>query len=232
MLAILKKNSALSASRALDVAVVAALVLVAWLAYERFVVPAPGRVLDFKITEASTDGPSKAAFVAAEVAVDGGTLNDFAATALAIASAIPADAAIVSIERSDVPASVGHWRRTLARAQYGKKEKPPFAVSTPEPLLSAKEIAAGIEYSERAGLALTGDGKLLSSELDSALMNDLAAKHGVRADRVGLFTPLKTERGERSDWTMLEGPGSKHLEDLSRCYASKPRGTGDWQACR
>lgn len=216
----------------LILAAVALLALAGYAAHQIFFAPAPGRVLDFKVTEASIDGPSRAWFVVADVAFEAGTPDDFAATAVAIAAVVPADNVIVAIERNDIPSSAGHWRRLLARAEYVKTDKKPLAVRTPVPLLSAKEIAASMEYTERAGLALTSDGEPLSSEMDDTLVKSLAAKHGVRADRVGLFTPLRTERGDRSDWVTLDGPGSKHLSELAGCYASTPRGTDAWKACR
>jgi hypothetical protein len=202
------------------------------MAYHYLALPRVGRVLDFKVTEAFEGPPSHGSFVAADVSFDAGTPDDFAATAVAIASAVPSDTVVVTIERSDVPSSVGRWRRTLARAEYRRKDKPPWTVSTAEPLRSAKEIAASIEYSARAGLALTSEGEPLSSAMDDVLIKSLAAKHGVSTDSVMIFTPLHRERGDRSDWRTIAGPGSQHLEDLASCYAGKTRGTGEWKDCR
>jgi hypothetical protein len=202
------------------------------MAYHYLALPRVGRVLDFKVTEAFEGPPSQGLFVAAEVSLDAGTPHDFAATAVAIASVVPADTVAVTIERNDVPSSVGRWRRTLARAEYRQKEKPQWTVSTAKPLRSAKEIAASVEYSSRAGLALTSEGEPLTSEMDEALINSLAGKHGVSADRVKIFTSLHREKGDRTDWWTIAGPGSQHLKDLASCYAGKTRGTGEWKDCR
>ena len=170
--------------------------------------------------------------VVAEVAIDAGTPDDFAATAVAIASAVPADTVVVSIERNDLPSSAGSWRRTLARAEYRQTEKPAWTVSTAEPPLSKNEISAAMDYSARVGLALTSEGEPLPSDMDDWLIKELAAKHGVSATRVMTFTRLYRERGDRTDWSPLEGPGSPHVSELARCYQSKTRGSGGWKECR
>ena len=144
-------------------------VVVTAAAYHMFAAPRAGRVLDFEITDASDSGPSKAWSIVAEVAVDAGTPDDFAATAVAIANAVPADRVVVFIERSDLPTSAGSWRRTLARAEYTRTATPEWAVSTAEPPLSKHEISAAMEYSERAGLGLTREGEPLSPEMDDAI---------------------------------------------------------------
>ena len=201
-------------------------------AYHKFAAPRVGRILDFQVTEASDNGPAKAWSVVAEVAIDAGTPDDFAATAVAIASAVPADKVVVTLERSDVPSSAGSWRRTLARAEYRQTDKPAWTVSTAEPPLSKNEISASIEYSARVGLGLTSEGEPLSSTMDDALIKELAAKHGVSAIRVMTFTPLNREKGDQTDWRLLEGPGSQHVSELARCYASTTRGDGGWKECR
>jgi hypothetical protein len=193
--------------------------------------PKAGRVLAFKVIETSDRGPAHGAFLAAEVAPDAGSTDDIAATAVAIASIVPASTVIVSIERSDVAPSVDRWRRTLARVEYRRMEQTPMSVSTAEPLLSASEIAASLEYSGRAGLGLTNEGQPLSPEMDKALVKTLAAKHGVNEDRVTLIAPLHTERGDRTDWITLPGPGSRHVSDLANCYARETRGADEWKAC-
>ena len=211
---------------------VVAAVLAGTAAYHEFAAPRVGRILDFQVTEASDSGPSNAWSVVAEVAIEVGTPDDFAATAVAIASAVPADSVVVTLERSDLPSSAGTWRRTLARAEYRQKDKPAWTVSTAEPPLSKNEISASIEYSARVGLGLTSEGEPLSSDLDDALIKELAAKYGVGASRVMTFTRLHRERGVRTDWRSLEGPGSQHVSELARCYATKPRGGGAWRDCR
>jgi hypothetical protein len=211
---------------------VVALALAGYAAFQHFTAPLAGRVLDFKITEASDGGPAHGSFVGAEVSPDAGTLEDFAATAVAIASVVPADTIIVSIERNDVASSLDRWRRVLARAEYRRKDETSWTVSTPHPLLSAKEIEASAEYSTRVGLALTNDGEPLSPETDIALVNAIASKHGLSADRVTMFTPLHKEIGDRTDWNTLPGPGSQHVSDLAACYAGKTRGTDEWKQCR
>ena len=188
-----------------------------------------GHVLDFKVTETS-NGPY-GLFVGAEVAPEAGTLDDFAATAVAIATVVPADTVTVSIERSDVASSIDRWRRTLTRAQYRRKDERPWSVITVEPLLAAKEIVASAEYAARAGLALDG-GELLSPQADGALAAAIAAKHGVKADRVTTFSVPYTETGHRDDWSTLPGPGSQHVRDLASCYAGKTRGTDGWKDCK
>ncbi len=211
--------------------VVAAIVACA-AAYHVFAAPRAGRMLDFHITDASDAGPSKAWSIVAEVAVDAGTPDDFAATAVAIASAVPADSVVVFIERSDLPPSAGSWRRTLARAEYTRTATPEWAVNTAEPPLAKNEISAAMEYSERAGLGLTREGQPLSPEMDDALIKELAAKHTVDARRVMTFTPLYRETGDRTDWSTLDGPGSQHVSDLVRCFAGHPREGGGWKECR
>jgi hypothetical protein len=211
---------------------VVALVLAGYAAYDQFGAPLAGHVLDFKITEASDGGPAHANFVAAEVSPDAGTLNDFAATAVAIASVVPGDTVIVSIERNDVASSIDRWRRVLARAEYRSKDKTSWFVSTADPLLSKNEILASAEYSDRIGLALTNDGEPLSPETDIALVKEIASKHGLPIERVTMFTPLHKEIGDRTDWSTLPGPGSQHVSDLASCYAGKKRGTSEWKHCR
>ena len=194
--------------------------------------PRSGRVIEFKITEASDNGPERASFISADVSPDMATLDDFAATAVAIASVVPGDRVIVSVERSDIAPSVDRWRRALARAEHRRKDKATWYVSTAEPLLSAKEIAASVEYSARAGLALTNENQPLSPEADAELVKITAAKYGVTADRVTMIASLHKETGDRADWRTLPGPGSQHVDDLARCYAGKARGTDAWKDCR
>ena len=131
---------------------VVALVLAGYGVFHHFTEPLTGHVLEFKVTEASATGAAHGSFVGAEVSPDAGTLDDFAATAVAIASVVPADTVIVSIERNDVASSVDRWRRVLARAEYSPKAEMSWTVSTADPLLSAREIAASVEYSSRAGI--------------------------------------------------------------------------------
>ena len=195
---------------------VVALVLAGYGVFHHFTEPLTGHVLEFKVTEASDGGPARGSFVGAEVSPDAGTLDDFAATAVAIASVVPADTVIVSIERNDVASSVDRWRRVLARAEYSPKAEMSWTVSTADPLLSAREIAASVEYSSRAGLALTSEGEPLSPEMDIALVKAIASKHGLSADRVAMFTPLKKEIGDRADWSTLPGPGSQHGDRRDR----------------
>jgi len=203
--------------------------LAGYAAFAYFTAPRKGHVLDFKVTE--TSNGAYGSFVGAEVAPEAGTFDDFAATAVAIASVVPADTVTVSIERSDVASSIDRWRRTLARAQYRRKDERPWSVMTVEPLLSAKEIAASAEYSARAGLALDG-GELLSPQADGALAKEIAAKNGVSADRVTTFGVPYTETGQRDDWSALPGPGSQHVSDLASCYSGKPRGADGWKDCK
>jgi hypothetical protein len=204
--------------------------LAGYAVFDYFAAPRAGHVLAFKVTESSNG--AYGSFVGAEVAPEGGTPDDFAATAVAIASVVPADTVTVSIERSDVPSSADRWRRTLARAQYRGKDERPWSVITVESLLSAKEIAASVEYSTRAGLALTSEGDLLSPQADVELAKEIAAKHGVTADRVTAFGVPYTETGQRADWRALPGPGSQHINDLASCYAAKSRGTDGWTDCK
>lgn len=213
-------------------AIVAGAVLAGLAAYAYFVLPRTGRVLDFKISSAAEDRTSKAAMVVAEVSVDGATPDDYAATAVAIASAVPAGKVIVSIERNDVPASAGSWRRTLARAEFGVKDAATWAVSTAEPPLAKNEISAAIEYSERVGLSLTDDGAAMPSEMDEALIKELAAKYSVDPLRVMTYTPLYREVGSRWGWKALEGSGSPHLTELAKCFAGSKVGSDAWSACR
>ena len=211
---------------------VVALVLAGYGVFHHFTEPLTGHVLEFKVTEASDGGPARGSFVGAEVSPDAGTLDDFAATAVAIASVVPADTVIVSIERNDVASSVDRWRRVLARAEYSRKAETSWTVSTADPLLSAREIAASVEYSSRVGLALTSEGEPLSPEMDIALVKAIASKHGLSADRVAMFTPLHKEIGDRADWSTFPGPGSQHVRDLASCYAGITRGTDEWKKCR
>ena len=206
--------------------------LTGYAVFHHFNAPLTGHVLDFKVTEASDGGPAHGSFLGVEVSPDTGTLDDFAATAVAIASVVPADTVIVSIERNDVASSVDRWRRVLARAEYRPKEETSWTVSTANPLLSANEIAASDEYSSREGLALTNEGEPLSPEADIALVKEIASKHGLPTDRVTMFTPLHKEIGDRTDWSTLSGPGSQHVRDLASCYAGKTRGTDEWESCR
>jgi hypothetical protein len=211
---------------------IVALVLAGYAVYDHFIAPLAGHVLDFKITEASDGGPAHANFVAAEVSPNAGSLDDFAATAVAIASVVPGDTVIVSIERNDVASSIDRWRRVLARAEHRRKDETSWMVSTADPLLSANEILASAEYSDRIGLALTSDGEPLSPETDIALVKEIASKHGLPTERVTMFTPLHKEIGDRTDWSTLPGPGSQHVSDLAGCYAGKTHGTGEWKHCR
>lgn len=211
---------------------VVAAISAGYVAYDRFAAPRVGRVLDFNVTAAHDNGPAKAWTVIAEVPVEAGTPDDYAVTAIAIASAVPADDVAVSLERNDVPPSAGTWRRTLARAEYRQRDDPAWTVSTAEVPLSKSEIAAAMEYSTRVGLALTSEGEPLTSEMDDALIKELAAKHGVDPHRVMTFTRLNRERGPRWGWKALEGPGSQHLAALTRCYASAIRESGAWKDCR
>jgi len=201
-------------------------------AFQHLTAPLAGHVLDFKITEASDEGPDKSSFVGAEVSPRAGTPDDFIATAVAIASVVPADSVIVSIERNDVASSIDRWRRVLARAEYRAKDKASWTVSRADPLLSANEIAASVEYSARVGLALTSDGEPLSPEMDVALIKAIALKHGFPADRVTMITPLRKETGDRADWSSLPGPGSGHVRDLAKCYSGTTRDTDEWKNCR
>ncbi|MGQ0673763.1 MAG: hypothetical protein ACT4N2_12920 [Hyphomicrobium sp.] len=212
--------------------VLIAAVLAGYAAYDRFAAPRVGRVLDFKVIAADDNGPAKAWTVIAEVPVDAGTPDDYAATAVAIAGALPADDVVVSIERSDVPSSAGTWRRTLARAEYRQTDNPAWTVSTAETPLSKAEIAAAMEYSDRVGLALTSEGEPLTSDMDEALSKELAAKYGVSPHRVMTFTRLHRERGPRWGWKAIDGPGSQHLDALAHCYANAARDSGGWKQCR
>lgn len=211
---------------------VAACALAGYAVFHQFNAPLTGHVLDFKVTEASDGGPSHGSFLGVEVSPDTGTVADFAATAVAIASVVPADTVIVNIERNDVASSVDRWRRLLARAEYRRKNETSWTVSTANPLLSANEIAASDEYSSRAGLALTKEGEPLSPETDTALVTEIASKYGLPADRVTMFTPLHKEIGDRTDWNTLPGPGSQHVRELANCYAGKALRTDEWKSCR
>jgi hypothetical protein len=211
---------------------VAVCALTGYAVFHHFNAPLVGHVLDFKITKASDGGPDHGSFLEVEVSPDTGTLEDFAVTAVAIASVVPAETVIVNVERNDVASSVDRWRRILARAEYRRKDETSWTVSTANPLLSANEIAASDEYSSRAGLALTNERELLSPEADVALVKEIASKHGLPTDRVTMFTPLHKEIGDRTDWITLPGPGSQHVRDLLSCYTGKARRTDEWKSCR
>jgi hypothetical protein len=208
---------------------VVAFALAGYAALDYLAAPRTGHVLDFKVTE--TSNGAYGLFVGAEVAPEAGTNDDFAATAIAIASVVPADTVTVSVERNDVASAIDRWRRTLARVQFRRKDEKPWSVITLEPLLSAKEIAASAEYSARAGLALDGS-ELLSPQADGALAEAIAAKHGLTADRVTAFGVPFTETGNRADWSTLPGPGSQHVSDLASCYSGKSRGSDGWKDCK
>lgn len=194
--------------------------------------PRIGQVLAFTVMAAKDDGPSKAWEIVAEIDPAAGTPDDFAATAVAIARAVPHDNVVVSIERSDLPPSAGSWRRTLARAEYRTTDSPEWTVNTAEPPRSKNELLAAIEYSERVGLALTGEGEPMPSDTDEALIKELAAKHGVDPYRVMTYTPLRRERGPGWGWIARHGLGSAHVHELERCLGAAPRDTGAWKACR
>lgn len=194
--------------------------------------PRIGQVLAFTVIAVKDDGPSKAWEIVAEIDPAAGTPDDFAATAVAIARAVPHDNVVVSIERSDLPPSAGSWRRTLARAEYRTTDSPEWTVNTAEPPRSKSELLASIDYSERVGLALTGEGEPMPSDTDEALVKELAAKHGVSPARVMTFTPLFRERGARWGWLALDGPGSEHLAALKSCLAKARPASDAWKACR
>lgn len=193
--------------------------------------PRIGRVLAFTVMTAKDDGPSKAWEIIAEVDPAAGTSDDFAATAVAVASAVPADAVVVTLERNDIPPSAGSWRRTLARAEYRAKDDPAWTVSTAEPPLTKAEVSAAMEYTERVGLGLTQDGEAMPAEVDAALVAELAAKHRVAPQRVKTFTPLYRERGPWWGWLTLNGPGSERVVALTGCFAARREGEA-WKACR
>ena len=77
-------------------------VLTGYAVFHHFNAPLVGHVLDFKITKASDGGPEHGSFLEVEVSPDTGTLEDFAVTAVAIASVVPAETVVVNVERNDV----------------------------------------------------------------------------------------------------------------------------------